>query len=159
MASHDIDEWALNLAGLAHHHFKSVLQFEVEGQGFLAIPQESWSSDDAASTELRALRSHIAGRLRIGARRFVVFSDQPRTTTPSATDSIAEILTRRELCVAMLISKGKTDKEIARHLGISSHTVREHLRRACAKLSISKRSALVALVMNQQPELPAGDWD
>jgi DNA-binding CsgD family transcriptional regulator len=47
----------------------------------------------------------------------------------------------------LLISEGKCDKEIARHLGISGYTVREHIRRIFAKLNIGRRSAIVACVL------------
>ena len=61
--------------------------------------------------------------------------------------SAAEILTRRELQIALLISDGKVDKEIARQLGISGYTVREHIRRIFAKLNIGRRSAIASCVL------------
>ena len=57
------------------------------------------------------------------------------------------ILTGRELQIATMIAEGKCDKEIARDLGISDYTVREHLRRMFHKLKVSKRTALVAFVV------------
>jgi DNA-binding CsgD family transcriptional regulator len=39
--------------------------------------------------------------------------------------------------IIWLIADGKCDKEIARALGISGYTVREHVRRTCAKLGCS----------------------
>jgi DNA-binding CsgD family transcriptional regulator len=68
----------------------------------------------------------------------------------AATDlplSAADLLTRRELQIALLIADGKLDKEIARQLGISSYTVREHIRRIFAKLNIGRRSAIASCVL------------
>jgi DNA-binding CsgD family transcriptional regulator len=133
--------------GILSRVFQGTVRFEIQGQGFLAVPQVEWCATEADRSEIRFLHRHVAGRLRIGAQRYVVFATADTDELPDTGASVAEILTRRELQVAMLVADGKADKEIARHLGISEHTVREHLRRACAKLNISKRSALVAWVM------------
>lgn len=74
-----------------------------------------------------------------------VYDDQP----PRGGDagSVAECLTSREVQIAMLIAEGKCDKEIARQLGISSYTVREHLRRIFAKLKVCRRTAVVSWML------------
>lgn len=122
-------------------------RFECEKFRFVAIPQDDWMAVQASRSDLRFLHQHLAGRLEMGRTRCVVFGYEVSRNSPCVDASIAQILTRRELQVAMLVAQGKADKEIARQLGISDHTVREHLRRACAKLSVSKRSALVASIM------------
>jgi DNA-binding CsgD family transcriptional regulator len=66
-----------------------------------------------------------------------------------ADGRVIGVLTRRELQVALLIGDGKCDKEIARQLGISGFTVREHIRRIFAKLNIGRRSAIVSCVLGQ----------
>ncbi len=55
-----------------------------------------------------------------------------------------DTLTARELQITKLIAHGMCDKAIARELGISENTVREHLRRVFHKLAITKRTSLVA---------------
>ncbi len=55
-----------------------------------------------------------------------------------------DALTARELQITKLIAHGMCDKAIARELGISENTVREHLRRVFHKLAITKRTSLVA---------------
>lgn len=50
-----------------------------------------------------------------------------------------ERLTRREREVIGLVSQGKTDKEIARALGVSHLTVAWHLRNASRKLGAHTR--------------------
>ncbi len=52
-------------------------------------------------------------------------------------------LSSRELKIVDLICKGKQNKEVAYLLGISRHTVENHLRRIYRKLAIHNRAALV----------------
>ena len=140
-----------SLDGVLGRLFKETVRFEVSGKMFLAVPQVDWCGAEADQSDVRLLHHHVAGHLRVGARRYVVFAADFEQEASVDGASIAEILTRRELQVALLIAEGKGDKAIARHLGISEHTVREHLRRACGKLNISKRSALVAWIMRNTP--------
>jgi two-component system NarL family response regulator len=53
-------------------------------------------------------------------------------------------LSERERAVLQLVAEGKTNREIATVLGISSDTVKTYLDRMRAKLSASDRAALVA---------------
>lgn len=53
-------------------------------------------------------------------------------------------LSPRETEIAELVCLGKLNKEIAFEVGLSEHTVENHLRRIYAKLSIHNRSSLVA---------------
>ena len=55
-------------------------------------------------------------------------------------------LTPREHEIARLTSKGFSNKEIARILEISTHTVSTHLRRSFDKLGEQKRAALSAIL-------------
>jgi DNA-binding CsgD family transcriptional regulator len=55
-----------------------------------------------------------------------------------------ELLTARELQIAVLKSQGFANKAIGRRLGISTLTVTTHLRRVYLKLGVSRRSALAA---------------
>jgi DNA-binding CsgD family transcriptional regulator len=106
-----------------------------------AVPLRDWVElNDGPMT---AVRDHVVGRIRCGGEVFIVVAEEPARTVP-AERPVAQLLTQRELMIAWQIAEGLTDKEIARKLGISAYTVREHCRRACAKLAISKRSALVS---------------
>jgi DNA-binding CsgD family transcriptional regulator len=53
-------------------------------------------------------------------------------------------LSPREREVAAACARGETTKEIASALGVSPHTVKEHLDRACEKVGARGRKALVA---------------
>jgi DNA-binding CsgD family transcriptional regulator len=54
-------------------------------------------------------------------------------------------LTRRELTVLRLVAHGLGNKEIARELGISSHTVKYHLASLLAKLGVHSRTEAVTM--------------
>ena len=60
--------------------------------------------------------------------------------------SVAELLTARELQIAVLIAQGFDKKAIGRRLGVSSITVATHLRRTYSKLGVRSRSTLAARI-------------
>ena len=59
-------------------------------------------------------------------------------------------LTARELQVVALIVAGYTNKDLARKLGISEHTVKHHLTNTFDKLGVSNRLELVLFAINHQ---------
>jgi DNA-binding CsgD family transcriptional regulator len=121
--------------------------FELDGHSLIAVRRESRGRKNAKRELEFAPGASAVGRITCSGKHYLVYDTQ-QSPAPrrGATSSIAEILTRRELQVALLIGDGKCDKEIARHLGISGYTVREHIRRIFAKLHIGRRSAIVACV-------------
>ena len=56
------------------------------------------------------------------------------------------LLSPREFEILSLVGAGKTNKEIARELWLSPHTVRAHLENVFEKLEVTKRAAAVARV-------------
>ena len=61
-----------------------------------------------------------------------------------------QVLTCRERQVAVAIAEGSTNKDIARDLGISPFTVREHVRRIGQKLCAPSRARIAAVVGEQR---------
>jgi DNA-binding CsgD family transcriptional regulator len=57
-----------------------------------------------------------------------------------------ERLTKTERAVSLLVAEGLTNGAVARRLYISPHTVNTHLRHVFAKLGVSNRVALAAVV-------------
>ncbi len=53
-------------------------------------------------------------------------------------------LTEREVDVACQVARGKSNKSIARDLGISPYTVRDHVSALLQKSGVSRRSQLMA---------------
>ncbi|MDX6253740.1 MAG: hypothetical protein QOJ11_74 [Frankiales bacterium] len=63
--------------------------------------------------------------------------------------SRADALSPREREIARMVAQGYTNKMIASVLDISLWTVSTHLRRIFAKLGVSTRAAMVALVVER----------
>lgn len=58
-------------------------------------------------------------------------------------------LTAREVEVTRLLCRGLSDREIARELGVSAHTVHDHVRAVRTKLGVRSRSEVVAQVFDE----------
>ena len=77
-----------------------------------------------------AVASHILARLR---------SDNPRS--PSLVTDVA--LTGKETAVLEALASGKAHKEVAAKLGISTHTVGDHVKSIYRRLSVNSRGEAV----------------
>jgi len=115
---------------------------DINGKHFEAIEQTRW----------RILRKTLPEQFRRagfviidGANHVIIERREAGDEHPA--HNLSSILTGRELQIATMITEGKGDKQIARDLGISDYTVREHLRRIFHKLKVTKRTALVAFVV------------
>jgi DNA-binding NarL/FixJ family response regulator len=64
----------------------------------------------------------------------------------------ASPLTNREQEVAGLLADGLTNREIAKHLGLSQHTVNNYLFKSYEKLGLSTRVELVLYVLSQRQQ-------
>ena len=121
--------------------------FVVNGHSLVAI---RYADDDRDDPNGHTDQRQPVGRIVCAGTHYLIYD---AVYMPGATGdlplplSAAEILTRRELQIALLISDGKLDKEIARQLGISGYTVREHIRRIFAKLNIGRRAAIASCVL------------
>lgn len=69
----------------------------------------------------------------------------------------AEMLTPREEQVVALVAEGLSNRETARELNLSEHTIKKYLFRIFDKLGISSRVELVLYAMNHGEPLPA-EW-
>ena len=58
-------------------------------------------------------------------------------------------LTTREVEIVKYISEGWTNKEIARHLEISEHTVKEHVRHLLKKTKTTTRTGILAQIFQE----------
>lgn len=80
----------------------------------------------------------------LGAR---LFRREPRTDafTPNERAQASLGITEREREVLQLLAAGRSNKEIARHLGVSPNTVKTHVARLFGKLRVARRTEAVGL--------------
>lgn len=74
---------------------------------------------------------------------------RPARPAPSQTPAVKWALTPRELDTVRLVGQGLSNKQIARHLGVSVATVRTHLNKAYDKLGTASRVELALLAAQQ----------
>jgi len=106
---------------------------------------------DPVSSREHALRAH-AGFQSIGARPWatqarsllVTATSEPVTEKPHAVD-LLEPLSERERTVALVVSRGLSNKAVAAELFISQKTVDAHLRQIYRKLGVRSRTQLAAM--------------
>jgi ATP/maltotriose-dependent transcriptional regulator MalT len=129
---------------LGDEQCKGAFHFEIDGHEFIALNRDSWSGAKNETNIGGTASSNVLGEIVTSSGRYVVFADDaPVTTEPK----VADLLSRRELQVALLVADGSCDKDIARHLAISVYTVREHIRRIFAKLNVSRRAGIIARIL------------
>ena len=86
----------------------------------------------------------VVGELVLSDRRFIIVK-QERSSLVST--NAVDLLTRRELQIALLVAAGKVNKQIAHRLGISSYTVSSYLKRIFLKLNCRTRAEMAAQVI------------
>jgi DNA-binding NarL/FixJ family response regulator len=68
------------------------------------------------------------------------------------------LLTKREQELVPLVAQGFTNKEISSRLGVSEHTIKNHLFRIYEKLGISSRVELILYAVSERDEGPKALW-
>jgi DNA-binding CsgD family transcriptional regulator len=118
------------------------LWLEVPGENFLRrMFFLTTRRDGISDRDLRVLELLTPHLIRLYSRAAT------RRTTPRGL----EALTPREREVITMIAAGRTNRETARYLWISPHTVRAHLEHIFEKLEVTTRAAAVARVLGDRP--------
>ena len=114
-----------------------------------AQPAEATIQVRGRSGRWYAIRASLAEPDHAGACATVVILQ------PLGAREVAPLLTRlyglsaREREITAAVARGESTKEIAFSLGISPHTVVEHIERSCDKVGVRGRKALVAQLFMQ----------
>jgi two-component system, NarL family, nitrate/nitrite response regulator NarL len=103
-----------------------------------------WLPSDAGAAQVDAALRAVAAGLTVyatppQARNFDALLEEPPV-----------LLTPREIEVLGALGNGMTNKEVARLLGISPHTVKFHIESLFRKLGVASRAEAVAQGMRQQ---------
>ena len=89
----------------------------------------------------QALRGEAALSPRLAGRILTEFAREPGEGEDDPSDGEASPLTGREKDVLSCASEGLTDREIAKRLFLSVHTVKSHMRNILAKMHVGSRHA------------------
>ncbi|MBT0962411.1 helix-turn-helix domain-containing protein [Denitromonas sp. IR12] len=113
---------------------------------FLVVSSPSWQLQEVDKALLHSTLDSVLTR-----SRKATDANDPATTWRDAPVAF----TPREIEVVALVAKGLTNKEIARELGLSPNTVRNHLSNLSAKTGCRRRAQLATLSVRFQ--LATGD--
>ena len=94
------------------------------------------SKSEQPSVLMEAIVTVAAGRMMF-----------PYIDVRSIYDSPLSTLTRREMEVLADLASGRTNKQIARDLGVSLNTIKFHVRNLYQKLSVNSRGQAIALYL------------
>jgi len=110
--------------------------------------------DAAADTLLERMRSVSAGRRWLPSDLVEAALGREKAKR-ARTNQVETVLTAREREIVSLVAEGRSNKEIARHLGVSDGTVKIHLHNIYRKLEVSNRTSLSVLALSY-PNHPPG---
>lgn len=96
-----------------------------------------------------AMRNEAAISAALAGRMLEEFRRLSRLAPDDVEGEVLEALTRREQEVLSLVAEGAADKEIARSLSISLHTVKSHMRNILAKLQVNSRREAARLAKSR----------
>jgi DNA-binding CsgD family transcriptional regulator len=145
---HRVDYFAEQWIGDPTLHALREHHAPIEGAGVLAIPllasggllgsirflrREPHAID--LGRDLRALGTHVSVRLA-----------QLKVQAPPESQPMISSLTHRQLWVALLAARHKTNGEIAELLDLSENTVKKHLKDVFERIRIRSRTELVSLI-------------
>jgi DNA-binding NarL/FixJ family response regulator len=82
-----------------------------------------------------------------------VIEELQRTMPLRCVNALGEsLLTKREQQIVPLVAQGLTNKELSSKLGVSEHTIKNHLFRIYEKLGISSRVELILYAVSRRDE-------
>lgn len=106
-----------------------------------------------AQTAFEDLGAPTLARFARTERRRLAARTSSRSKT-AETDGTAAVLTDRERQVTQLVREGLTNRLIAKRLNISEKTVEMHMSKVFAKLGVSNRAAVAAVISRHERDEP-----
>lgn len=97
-----------------------------------------------------ATAQHIQGYLTLGLLEPYASREIP---LPGPIPSDVKLTMREQACI-MHLAQGVTNKEIAQEIGISAHTMKDHLKRVMEKTGAATRAGIIARVLGRVQASP-----
>jgi DNA-binding NarL/FixJ family response regulator len=130
---------------------ETTVEFSLHGNLCRIVPEDTVAniaSPARSSNGDETPDGQVVGNCMLEGHRYLIVCGSNGTGHPPETAArTADILTGRELQVAMMVSQGLCNKQIAHRLSLSEWTVTSYLRRCFAKLGVRTRAAMVARIM------------
>jgi DNA-binding CsgD family transcriptional regulator len=129
----------------------TVVHFFVEGKDCLVVPPDKYVTHIESTNTNNKNEEYIPiGQLKLSGHSYLILTglahEENSKSEPNQLTS--NILTKRELQIALLVANGKVNKQIAYALHLSEWTVSTHLRRIYAKLGVKSRAQMVVSIMS-----------
>jgi two-component system nitrate/nitrite response regulator NarL len=152
----------------ADHHTRAVIlldssKLESVLESFRAGARAVFDHRESPEALCQCIRQVHGGQVWISNEQMALVLDSlasaPKLKTVDAKGMT--LLSKRELDVVRCVTEGLTNREIAERLGLSQHTIKNHLFRIFDKLGVSNRIELLFVTLSQhstdQPSVPLPD--
>ena len=128
-----------------------LLQFSLAGRDCIIVPLNKYAAHiESANSNGEDAEYFTIGQLILKGNIYLILTEtlHDEHSRSESSQLISNILTKRELQIALLVANGKANKQIAYMLHLSEWTVSTHLRRIYAKLCVKSRAQMVSSILS-----------